>query len=301
MTSADVRFKAISNFATALAELFEDVYRPLKLYCFLINKTKPDHKIAIQKHIDAFQEFCTVNKESILSKNVDGIVTDKIVYSERVFIDIKEILKISDTETRDVIWKHILTIYALIDPSGNAKKALKEKPKTGPAESNFLSSLMSSVEEHIDPNSTNPMDAVGSIMKSGVFTDLIQNMTEGFSNGSLDMGKLMGEVGNMVGKMSSDAGDSEGGKEAVDILQKMMGGMTSSNQEHHNLSGMTEGNSAGPDLGGMMSGLMGMMTGSGGVPDLGGMLSGAGNTTIDDKINAQLNNAKKKGNFPNNK
>lgn len=293
---SDTTFKAICNFTTSLSELFAETYRPLKLYCYIISRTKTVHQKPIEKHIQAFRKFCVENREAILSKDVDSLSADKISYSERVYIDIKEIIKVSDEDTRDVIWQHILTISALTDPENNAKEALKEEQKPRKAilpqgeggEANFLSGLMSSVEEHVDPDINNPMEAVSSIMKSGVFTDLIQNMTEGFSNGSLNMGKLMGEVGNMVGQMSSEAGDSEGGKEAMNMLNTMMGGLANPNQ-----AGGDE-----PNLAGMMSGVMGNMMGggAGGMPDIGGMMSGGG-SSIDDRINAQVEQAKKKGDF----
>ena len=280
-----VTFKAISNFTSALASTFGDSHRPLKLYCHLISKTKIAHEKPIQKHMSAFKNFCTKNRQSILTKNVDSI-SGKIIYSERVYIDIKDILENSDTVTKNIIWTHLLTISALVDPSGNAKKILKQNNKPG-KEVNFLSGIMSSVEEHVDPDSSNPMEAVGNIMKSGVFTDLIQGMTEGLSDGSLDMGKLMGEVGNMVGKLSEDAGDQSGGKEAVDMLNKMMSGMGNTEQ--------SDGDEP-PDLGGMMAGMMsGMMSGGNGMPDIGGMMNGNSTNSIDDIINAQLQQAKNKG------
>ena len=43
-------------------------------------------------HSSAFKNFCTKNRQSILTKNVDSI-SGKIIYSERVYIDIKDILE----------------------------------------------------------------------------------------------------------------------------------------------------------------------------------------------------------------
>lgn len=289
---SDTAFKAISNFTTSLSELFGETYRPLKLYCYIISRTKSVHQKPIEKHFEAFRKFCVENREAIIAKDLSSMVTDKIIYSERVYIDIKEIIKVSDNETRDVIWQHILTISALTDPENNAKEALKKpqkiiKPQGEGKEANFLTGLMSSVEDHIDSDMSNPMEAVSSIMQSGVFTDLIQNMSEGFSNGSLDMGKLMGEVGNMVGQINNEGGgNTEGGKDAMDMINNMMGNLTNSTQG---------GNE--PNLAGMMTGMMGnMMGGGGGIPDL-SMMGGGGTNSIDEQINAQVNEAKKKGDF----
>jgi hypothetical protein len=48
------------------------------------------------------------------------------------------------------------------------------------------------------------MEMVSGLMQSGVFNDLISGMQGGLSDGSLDMGKLMGSVQGMMAKMSPD-------------------------------------------------------------------------------------------------
>ena len=110
--SSLITFEAISNFTNDLGEVFSDKHRPLKLYIHLINKTTLQHKDPIIKHIDAFRKFCTANRDAIAEKNVKKLVEEKISYSNRVFIDMKQILNMADKETSNVIWKHLLTISA---------------------------------------------------------------------------------------------------------------------------------------------------------------------------------------------
>ena len=290
-------FSAISNFTTSLSEIFGETYRPLKLYCHIISKTKPIHENPIQKHIDAFKKFCVENREAILNKDYNSLTENKIEYSGKAQIDIREILKSSDTEIRDVIWQHILIISAILDPENNAKKALQEdqaksKDETNSvqsgAENNFLSGLMSKVEKHAE-TSDNPMEVVGSIFKSNEFGEIIQNMTQGLSEGSLDMGKMLGEVGNMVNQVKVDEDDTQGG-DAMKMVNTMLSGLTNPGQQGENQ----------PDMAGMMTNLLGSMMGGGGgggMPDLSAMMGGGGGGGIDDRINAQVEQAKKKGSF----
>ena len=255
MTSTDnslICFKAISNFTSELGELFSKQQRSLKLYSRLINKTTLVHDNSIKKHIDAFRRFCITNRDSIVSKDSEKLVMHKISYSQRVFIDISEIFTLADKDTKNVIWDHLLCISALVDPAGKAKEILRENlksGKTGNDETNFLSNIIDKVEEHVDPNA-NPMEAVSSIMKSGIFTELIGGMDKGLSSGNLDIGKLMGAVQGMVGKLSNSGGEgSDGGPDPMSMITSMMGSMG-------NLGGGGDGNSQTPDLSGIMQGMM---------------------------------------------
>jgi hypothetical protein len=230
MNSSDtslLTFKAISNFVNELNELFGDKQRSLKLYARLINKTTIAHDKPISKHISAFKTFCVTNRDDILNKNVD-LKESSIRYSEVVYIDITSILKLSDTETSNAIWNHILTLSALVDPAGRAKEVLKdnmEKKGAGATETNFLTDIISKVGETVDPEA-NPMQAVSAIMQSGIFTELLGGMNSGLQNGSLDLGKLMGAVQGMVSTLSDQVPNDGSGDDAMNMLSTMMGGLT---------------------------------------------------------------------------
>lgn len=245
-----VCFKAISSFTTELVELFGKKQLSLKLYGRLINKTTIAHDKSIQRHINTFRQFCIGNRDAIVTKSPDKIVNGKIVYSQRVFIDMIEIFKLSDKETSNIIWEHLLCISALVDPAGKAKEILKENlkaGKTGNNEANFLTDIINKVESSVDPNA-NPMEAVSSIMQSGIFTDLIGGMNNGFSDGSLDLGKLMGAVQGMVGKLGEKTGGDPQAANAMNMLSSMMGNLNTENGGD-NPPQM-------PDIANMMQGMM---------------------------------------------
>ena len=97
----------------------------MQLYGRLISKTTIADDVPINRHIEGFNKFCSENKEAILNKSANDIKVDIISYNEKVYINIKNILKQSDKSEQEIIWKHLLAIYALIDP----KKDVDAKKK----------------------------------------------------------------------------------------------------------------------------------------------------------------------------
>jgi hypothetical protein len=238
-----VCFKAISNFTAELGELYSKKQRSLMLYNRLIKKTTVVHDKSIKKHIDAFSLFCTSNKDAIMSKSIEKIVTSRICYSQRVFIDIIDILHMSDKDTSNVIWEHLLCISALLDPSGKAREQWKENlasVKSRKGESTFLTDIFDKVKSVVDINSS-PMEIISSLMKSGIFNEIVSNMKKGLSDGSLNLAELTKEIQNMVG------GDPQTDN-ALKTLNTMIAGL---------------GGDGTTDLSGLIKGLMGNLDGGG--------------------------------------
>ena len=296
-----ITFKSISNFTNDLAEVFGEKHRPLKLYAHLINKTTLAHEKPIEKHTEAFKLFCIANRDAISKRAVNKLAKEKIIYSKRVYINMKEIFQLADSETTGVIWMHLLTISALVDPAGKAREILKEEAdKGGGEELNFLADIISKVEANVKPNS-NPMEAVSAIMQSGVFSELVSGMGNGLQDGSLDIGKLMGTVQKMVTKLSADAGDQEGGEQAMNMINTMIGSITAGINAPSN-DGTPQPM---PDIASMLGPMMAMMGGGGGggMPNLAGMLAGGGmpnlgsdsDNSIEENIKRQLETARNSG------
>ena len=285
-----VTFKAISNFTTSLEEVFGKHQRPLKLYVHLISKTTLSHEKAIRKHIDAFKLFCSSNREAFETRDPSKLAETRISYSDRVYIDISHIFSAADKDTSDIIWKHLLTISALVDPTGKARQILKDAAEGGSApatEANFLNDIISKVEKHVDPDA-NPMEAVASIMNSGVFAELVGGMGNGLQDGSLDLGKLMGTVQTMVTSLSGGVDGSGGDNEnPMNLISTMMGNINAGAQTGNN------DNIQVPDLGGMMN-----MVG----PMLGALSSTSGGSSessgVEAQIDAQVAAARKNGILP---
>lgn len=197
-------FKAIHTFILSLNEEFGVKNKALRLYARLIEQTKFTHELPIKKHVKAFADFCITNRDAIFIKNADKFINDKISYSERVFLKMKDLFKLADKDQKNVMWQHVLTISALVDSAGRAKQILKEN-NSGSKETDFLTDIIEKVEKNIDlDNMSNPFEAIGQIMSSGIFTDLISSMNEQISSGQLDMTKMLSAVQGLVGNISKD-------------------------------------------------------------------------------------------------
>ncbi len=236
MNSSDynlLTFKAISTFISELAENFSEKNHSLKLYSRLLNKTTISHENAIKKNIEAFRVFCQKNREAITNKNTKLFVDSKVEYSPKVYVDLNDIFNDSDKETSNVIWKHLLTISALVDPASKAKEILKNTKDS--KEANFLSDILNKVEENVKPGS-NPLEAVSSIMSSGIFNDLLSGLNGGIQNGELDLSKLMGTVQQMCSTLGGGdltkmtEGGASGGENPMSMINNMMSSLSTSGE-----------------------------------------------------------------------
>ena len=170
----------------------------------------------------------------------------------------KEIFKLTgdDSETKEIIWNHLLTISALVDPQSKAKQILKKQKedadKNKDTELSFISDIISKVEGNVDV-SDNPMEAMNSIMKSEVFGDLVGKMGKGLEDGSLDIGKMIGSVQKMTTELNG--GEEIPGGNPMEMLSTMMSGMNTA-------GGAGGGNGQMPDISmiaPMMTSMMGNM------------------------------------------
>ena len=227
-----ITFNAISKFIKELSDLYGKKQRTLALYRRLLQRTTLDHEKAIQKNIDAFKKFCTMNRDAIKEKNPSKLNEEEIFFSNSARINMKDIFRFAaaeDKEIVDSIWMHILTISALVDPAGKAKEMLKtsvDQNASNEKEAALLNNIISSVERNVDENA-NPMQALTSIAQSGVINELVGNMTKGIKDGDLDFNRLMGTVSQVFSGLGQqpvhamDPGDPEG-EETMDMLNTMM-------------------------------------------------------------------------------
>ena len=251
--TALLTFKAISNFVNELAEVYGKNHKPLKLYRHLINKTQISHDKVILKHIECFRKFCVANRDAIHYKDASKFTKDVVKYSSRVHVNVSLMIELSDNETADAIWNHVLCISAFVDPAGKAKEILrknKELGKSGANETDFITNIISKVEENVKSDA-DPTAAVSSILSSGIFTDLIGGMQGGLSSGQLDIGKLLGAVQGMVSSLGNQVGDAPEAAGAMNMLSSMTSMMG-------NMAGK-DGQMNPPDMSKMMEGMQGMM------------------------------------------
>ena len=252
-----IAFKAISNFVNDLSSEYGKKNRSLKLYQRLINKTKISHEKAINKHLNIFKSFSEKNRNAIVEQNVSKLVSTRISYSKNVFINLENIFKIADDDTKNVIWQHILTISAILDPAGKAKQVLKKSYESGMGgknEADFLSNMFSNLQQNMEGSSESPMNPE---MINNMFTGIQQGM----QSGELNMGKFIGSIQGMLQNLQNEIGDDDQMAPLLNSMSKI-----TSNMDPNNPNGTP------PDISGMMgmvTGLMGSLVNGGGMPSAG--------------------------------
>jgi len=205
-------FKCICNFIKDLNESFGKYQKSLLLYAHLIEKTGIIHEEPIKKHMMCFHDFVKANEEAILAKDWALMNAFTIHYSDKVFIDIRDVYQRADAEEKKILWMHLITLLAVLHPSSQAKKVLQEeksrKEKVGEEanEEQFLSKLIDKVSVHMNPKTSTPTEMMSNLMTSGVFNELVDNMNQGFSNGDLDIGKMIGSLQSMIGNLNTMVG-----------------------------------------------------------------------------------------------
>ena len=203
-------FQSINRFVSDLHTEFGDTIKSLALYNRLLERTGIMNVVPVQKHIDAFRHFFTINNRGMVEKNVDLLEEFRIVYSDKVYIDLKEIFEKSEKDNKKIIWDHLLLIWSQTDPLSDARNVLKESMKTvGGNEGEFLTNMIDKVQSTIETSGAdinNPMAAVQKLVSSGVFSDLFGGIQTGMRDGNLDLGKMVGGLSSMISKLSGEQG-----------------------------------------------------------------------------------------------
>jgi len=211
-------FNTICNFIRDLSGSFGNKQKSLLLYGHLIEKTGLIHIDPVKKHINIFKKFVEENQDAIEKRDKNLFHSNSISYSDKVSIDIRNIFDICDKDEEKIIWNHLLTISAVLNPVGNAKQILKEltaSKKGGGGdinEDNFLKNIMEKIGsevENYDADSMNPMQMIGSMMSSGALNDVFQSISSGLNEGNLDLGSMMNSMQSLVSNLSTMVNENQ--------------------------------------------------------------------------------------------
>ena len=192
---------SLKTFVSELSGIHGNKLYSLSLYHRLLSKTDPTHSRAIDKHMSAFSDYFKENSDAILEKKVDKLNDKNIKYSDKVNLNIKQILTASDKDTCAIIWKHLLYLQFLLSPSTKLKEILsvpEEKKVTG---KDFLAGLMAKIGGSIDVNasSANPLGAIQTLLSSGVLSEIIGDLSKSMENGTIDMPTMLSSLMGMMG------------------------------------------------------------------------------------------------------
>lgn len=211
-------FNTICNFIRDLSASFGNKQKSLLLYGHLIEKTGLIHIDPVKKHINIFKKYIEENQEAIENRDKSKFNSTSISYSDKVAIDLKGIFSMCDKEEEKVVWNHLLTISAVLNPLGNAKQILKDmtssSAKKNPDlnEDNFLKNIMDKIGsevENYDTENMNPMQMIGSMMSSGALNDIFQSISSGLNEGNLDLGSMMNSMQSLVGNLNTMVNENQ--------------------------------------------------------------------------------------------
>jgi hypothetical protein len=258
-------FTRILTFVKEINTLFGEKYPNISLYYKLLKKTPISNKGAIKKQNTVFKTFLENNKEAIIEKDLSLFKDDRISFSERVFINITQVLK--EADDNENIYKHLQLISAILIKDEKMVEALKD---TRDNETKFLNKFMGKVENTFKGSEINdPIKAAMSLMGSGILTD----MSKEIQSGKLNIGKLIGSLQGMMTDVAKDIKENSPNSEEADKV----------NQTLNNLPNMINSlmSGEGGDIMGMVSGLMGPSSNMPGPsPDMMNMLNGGGEPNI---------------------
>jgi len=200
-------FKAIIEFADQLNDTFgkEDV-NVLKLYR-IINKTPLTNRKLVDRHLAIFHSFLNDNREAIIARRAEQFRTERLQLTDKIYMNLREIVEKSDESIRKAIWQHLFNIMYLFNPEDDVirtelKASLAEQDTK---ENKFLMDTFSKFEKAMAENkdsSADPMSMVSNLMQSGFLNEMIGGINNGVSSGSLDIKSLIGTVQNLLGNLS---------------------------------------------------------------------------------------------------
>lgn len=208
--SQDVQFTAfckILNFVNELNNVFGSKYKNIKKYYNLLKKsqTKP---FAVSKQAVIFEQFINQNKDFIISKDVSKLSTDNITFSENnVFINLRQVMSESDTETKDVIFKHLQVISYAFSKDEQVKQAILKDNKDN--EGQFIDTFMQKVTNAFETqNYSDPLSATLGLLQSGIFNDVVQTLSSKHKSKEISIDKLVNKLQSTMSDMTKELGGS---------------------------------------------------------------------------------------------
>ena len=231
LESIQLVFKKCQAFVKECNEVFGDDHPEIKLYNRLMVEG-PTHEKALRKQVEVFEKALSSCVESIKKMDIDGLC-EKIAFSSKVFIPIKQLCIESDDSTQQVIFNHLQLIMMLLNPEDSELKTKimneykkekeemerkKQEAQSDP-EGAFLNNFMGQIENKMSNQSyDNPLQAIGGMFQSGVMFDLAAQIQGGIESGTINLDKL-------VGKVTSQMNDNQVSRNDVNSMMTMMSTM----------------------------------------------------------------------------
>jgi hypothetical protein len=201
-------FKAINEFADQLNDAFgKDNLNVNKVFRILAKTSLANRKV-LTRHLVIFHEFLETNRIPILAKSHDDFIQDRIELTDRIGMNLKEIIEKADEPTRKVIWQHLFNIMYMYDPEDSiVKNELKQAiGESDTKENKFLMDTFTKFEDIMKTTNgeerKDPMAMMSGLMQSGFLNDMIGNINNGVNKGDLNIKGLISTVQNLLGNLS---------------------------------------------------------------------------------------------------
>jgi hypothetical protein len=248
----------IMSFVKELNNIYGEKIISIRLYDKLLKKTyeiayensikdlsNEQKRIAINKQITVFLEFCKTNVEAI-SNNSFEFINYEIKFSDKAYINLKEIMDNTIMEEKEETILTILSYFNLFSFLLTDNEVFKNNINNQPNE-NHESMFLEKFRKRIDDNFKeqtfdDPLQATMSLFNSGLFSEMLESMKSDINEGKLSIPKLLGSVQGMVKQLNGDENPSNNSNEMPDLnnimgnVSNMLGGLPV-----ENLLGMMSG------------------------------------------------------------
>lgn len=200
-------FKAICEFADQLNDAFgKDDVNINKVYRILMKTSLANRKV-VNRHLVIVLDFITINRMQILGRVHDKLVQPFLNLTERIGMNMTDIIEKADEPTRAIIWQHLFNIMYLFNPDD---QVVKNELKVSIAdhdnrENKFLKDTFNKFEEVMkstDTTQKDPMAMMSGLLQSGFLNDMIGNINNGVNKGDLNIKSLISNVQHLLGNLS---------------------------------------------------------------------------------------------------
>ena len=208
-------FPTIIDFVKDLRKLYDEkdtinqTVNPFTLFCRLIENTEKTNNLKVQEVIiDKFKIFLSEYGEYLkdtaaMMEKIDSEA--KITHQSNIYLDIFKFIRDASPEQREIIRRHLLTIYATIKPSESILSSLCEASLMDVSkEKSFIESVVSQTEQ-VMSNIDKEGDAgtiISQLLMNGegpkMIGDIFSGLASGLSDGTFDINKLTYSMQSML-------------------------------------------------------------------------------------------------------
>lgn len=232
-----VAYKTLCNFVKDVNFAFGDHLPSIQLYAHLLDKTGLMNEEPIKKHVLVFYDFVVTNEEAICQQSVGLLQSHHVLkYSDKVYIDLNDVIQLAEKEDLTTIWTHLLTLLALFKPSSEARTILKKQREALTVSSPPPTGRVIESEDPPTAQQTNPLEGFGNMFQTmmNMMSQMNPPSSSSTSSGDvgsggqgMDMNSLSGMMNMLSGSLQETLGNqSEGGDgsppDPFEMMSKMM-------------------------------------------------------------------------------